>query len=256
MRDEWFKTIELPLSWEEFHRLPRNAAYKYEYFDQRAWLTPRPKCYDARLSLSPSEPVREVDAQWQVVIRPLQDEDWSRLSSSFSAAFDRVTPFSSMGGDERIAAARVCLDETRSGKEGPLIRNACFVAVDATDTSKTVGAILVTLAPDHDLNDWHSCRWNEPPPPDVIERRFGRPHLTWLFVTPLLSGYGIGTALLSNAVSELLKLGYGELASTFLCGNESSTHWHWRNGFELLEYPGSKRRIRREHSESRSLPPE
>ena len=256
MRDEWFRTIELPLTWEQFHQLPRNAAYKYEYFDQRAWLTPRPKFYHARMSLQSCEPVREVDAQWQIVIRPLRDEDWSGLPSSFAAAFDRVTPLSSMSDDERLAAARVCLEETRAGEEGPLMRSACFVAVDATDPAKTVGAILVTLAPERDLSDWYACRWNGEPPPDAIERRLGRPHLTWLFVAPLVSGYGIGTALLSNAVPELLKLGYGELVSTFLCGNESSTLWHWRNGFELLEYPGSKRRIRREISENRTKPSE
>jgi hypothetical protein len=32
------------------------------------------------------------------------------------------------------------------------------------------------------------------------------------------------------------------LASTFLLGNESSMLWHWRNGFQLLQYPGSRRR--------------
>jgi hypothetical protein len=40
---EHFGRVELPLSIDEFHRLPRNAAYKYEYFGGRAVLTPRPK---------------------------------------------------------------------------------------------------------------------------------------------------------------------------------------------------------------------
>ena len=48
MQDEWFRGLELPLTWEQFHELPRNAAYKYEYFEHRAWLSPRPKFYHAR----------------------------------------------------------------------------------------------------------------------------------------------------------------------------------------------------------------
>jgi hypothetical protein len=49
---------------------------------------------------------------------------------------------------------------------------------------------------------------------------------------------------LAAAVRELLALGYTQLASTFLAGNDSSTLWHWRNGFQLLAYPGSLRAMR------------
>jgi len=72
----------------------------------------------------------------------------------------------------------------------------------------------------------------------------GRPHLTWIFVSPWQAGYGVGMALLAAAVQGLIGLGYRELASTFLLGNESSTHWHWRAGFRLLAYPGSMRVMR------------
>jgi L-amino acid N-acyltransferase YncA len=54
----------------------------------------------------------------------------------------------------------------------------------------------------------------------------------------------MGTALLAAATRELLRLGYTELLSTFMLGNDSSMLWHWRNGFRLLAYPGSVRRIR------------
>ena len=43
MLDRWFSVIKLPLSWRQFHRLPQNPAYKYEYFHKAAWLSPRPK---------------------------------------------------------------------------------------------------------------------------------------------------------------------------------------------------------------------
>ena len=34
--EEHYRCIELPITIAEFHRLPRNAAYKYEYLDGRA----------------------------------------------------------------------------------------------------------------------------------------------------------------------------------------------------------------------------
>src|SRR5688572_13248154 len=42
MIDDWFRSVELPIAFSEFVRLPRHPAYKYEYFDGRALLTPRP----------------------------------------------------------------------------------------------------------------------------------------------------------------------------------------------------------------------
>ena len=51
MIDDWFSAIELPLTWQQFWQLPQNPAYKYEYFDGHAWLSPRPKSYHAVLDL-------------------------------------------------------------------------------------------------------------------------------------------------------------------------------------------------------------
>jgi ribosomal protein S18 acetylase RimI-like enzyme len=121
-----------------------------------------------------------------------------------------------------------------------------------TDDEQPVGAILVTLWPDRDLSDWHAGDWPEPPPPDCVQKRLGVPHLTWIFVDPLVQGYGVGTALLSAAVNSLLDMGYDRLSSTVLHGNDSSLRWHWRNGFELIENPGSLRRMQRRIREVRT----
>ena len=99
----------------------------------------------------------------------------------------------------------------------------------------------MTLLPDEDPADWDSFQWREPPPADCVERRLGRPHITWVFVSPWHAGRGTGTALLATAAAALRELGYRQLASTFLLGNDSSMLWHWRNGFQLLAYPGSFR---------------
>ena len=229
MMHEWFSAIELPINWQQFRQLPRNPAYKYEYFDGRAWLSPRPKSCHATVDLRAfARPIAEMATDDPLVIRPLQAADWPRLPKLFSAAFHRVQPFASLTDDDRLAAAEDCLARTQAAGEGPLVGEACLVAARAAD-DMLAGANLITL-----------------PPAEDIEQAPGLPHLTWIFVGPMCARQGIGMALLDMAVQALLRLGYTELASTFLVGNESSMLWHWRAGFKLLEQPWSMRAIRRE----------
>jgi hypothetical protein len=220
MIDRWFSALKLPLSRRQFHRLPRNPAYKYEYLDRAAWLSPRPRIYGARLILRP--PVGGIPSAIEVHrggarFRRLEDRDWPRLSRLFAGSFHRVQPFAGLSDRRRLEAARACLKGTREGLDGPIVRPACHLAVDAKD-GRPIG--------------------------DCIERRLGHAHLTWIFVAHRFAGYGVGSGLLAHASIGLLELGYTELISSFLLGNESSMLWHWRNGFELLPYAGSKRRFR------------
>ena len=89
---------------------------------------------------------------------------------------------------------------------------AADVAEDA-DNPRPVGGVLVTLLPDEDPTSWNAFHWKEPPPPDCLERGIGRPHLTWIFVSPLEAGRGVATALLNAAIRELLALGYRQLGA-------------------------------------------
>jgi len=227
MIDDWFSAIKLPLTWEQFWQLPQNPAYKYEYFDGHARLSPRPKSHHVVLDLRTfARPIAEMATDDKVAIRPLQDADWQQLPRLFAAAFHRVQPFASLTDDDRLAAAEDCLGHTREGGDGPVIDEACLVA--AREEMLT-GAILITL-----------------PPRNAVENAVGLPHVTWIFVVPSCTRQGVGTALLQAAVQPLVRLGYTRLASTFLVGNESSTLWHWQAGFKLLEQPWSMRTIWRE----------
>jgi hypothetical protein len=243
MIDRWFFPIKLPLTWEQFHQLPQNPAFKYEYFDGTAWLSPRPKFYHGLRTLVPTQAPRELDAEGPVALRPLGPDDWENLPGLFTGAFHRVQPFAGHDDEKRLEAARECLGWTLGGGEGPLIGPACFVATDGEEGC-LVGAIIVTLIPNVDLSRFFHLKWKTPPTEDAVEKRLGRAHLTWIFVSPWCAGHGIGSALLSNASQGLLDLGFTELLSTFLVGNTSSMLWHWRNGFQLLPYPGSPRVIR------------
>src|SRR5262245_38350519 len=120
MLDRWFSVIKLPITLRQFHRLPQNPAYKYEYLARAAYLSPRPKFYSARLRLRPPEAglAESVDARDEVRIRRLDRRDWPRLSRLFAAAFHRVPPFASLGDRRRLLAARDCLRFTRNGGDG------------------------------------------------------------------------------------------------------------------------------------------
>jgi len=241
MANEWMRLVELDISIETFRQLPRNSAYKYEYFGGKAWLNPRPKYYHALLDLEPLRQGVLEGIDREMVVRPMRADDWGRLGSVFAAAFHRQQPFSGLPDEQRLEAALASLERTKEGGDGPWIEEASFVATRG-EQDHPLGAALVTLLPLADLTDWDGCHWQEPPPPDCIARRLGRPHLTWIFVVPLFTGHGVGTALLAAVVSRLLAMGFSELASTFLLGNDSSMLWHWRNGFRLLAYPGSRRK--------------
>jgi hypothetical protein len=51
----------------------------------------------------------------------------------------------------------------------------------------------------------------------------------------------VGTALLTATGNALLDMGFNQLVTTFISGNDSSMLWHWRNGFRLLAHPNSRR---------------
>jgi GNAT superfamily N-acetyltransferase len=235
MCDEWMRGLQLALTAEQFQQLPRNSAFRYDYLNGTAYLAPRPRHYHAMLDLVPMVGC-EVEG---VTLRPVGPDDWAVLVDLFAGAFAQAQPFAALDAVTRRLASDGCLTRTRDGGDGPWIERASFVACDDHGTAH--GAILVTLLPERDPCEWGSYQWHEPPPPDCIERRLGRPHLTWVFVHPGCAGEGVGTLLLSAAVAELLALGYHQMVSTFMIGNDASALWHWRNGFRLLAYPGSRR---------------
>ena len=72
----------------------------------------------------------------------------------------------------------------------------------------------------------------------------GRPHLTWIAVSPVLQRRGVGTAMLRRALGRLRDAGEPVLFSTFHVGNGASALWHWDNGFALEPNPYSMRRRR------------
>jgi len=240
MLHDWYRAVQVSMSLDEFHRLPRNPAYKYDYIDGMAHLSPRLRTLNGLLDLKPLDAPSSLRAFDLVMFRPLQPADWTAFPELFAGAFARVQPFASLNELERRQAACECLEQTRTGGDGPPIARACFVA---ETNGQVLGGILITLIPNREPGEWWDGLCPEPPPLNAAAMGLARAHLTWVFVAPLYSNHGIGSALLAHAVNALMADGFTDLATTFLVGNEVSALWHWRNGFRLLPYPGSMRKI-------------
>src|SRR5438477_9961263 len=119
MIDEWMTALRLRLTLEEFRRLPRHPAYKYEYLSGEAYLTPYPKHYHAVLPL-PLPPVPEApEAPADLVIRGVEEADLPNLEQVFRAAFARTQPLAGLTPEARAEAARQALQRTVSGGGGP-----------------------------------------------------------------------------------------------------------------------------------------
>jgi GNAT superfamily N-acetyltransferase len=206
MIDEWFEVIELAIPFERFLTLPRNPAYKYEYYDGRAVLSPRPKVYQAVLDVRPGPVVEPLEACGPVRVRPLAEGDWEPLPGLFAHAFHQVPPFVALDDDRRLAAARQCLAKTRGGGDGPLVAAASFVAVDAG--GEPLGAALVTMEGRFLEEEIRALA-----PGGTL------PHLTWIFVAPRLARHGIGSALLERTLLAARNRGVKLLHMTCLANN-------------------------------------
>jgi len=232
---DWMISLHFPMNADDFDKLPRHPAYRYRHHEGHAWLTPSPRYLPASLDLLELE----LEGTAKVPLRPLLDEDWPVLKDVFAESFANQPPFAGLPANPLKNAASICLERTRENRDGPIVSPACFVAQDTDGT--ILGAVIVTLVPLNDPREWGAYIWEEPPPADAIDQREGRPHLTWIFVRPNRVGHGIGAALLEAASTSLRKMGFDELHSTILLGNDLSLTWHWRMGFRLLTHPSSRR---------------
>ena len=218
MIHDWFSAIELPLTKRQFRQLPQNPAYKYEYFDGRAWLSPRPKNYHAVLNLQefvrpgsqrgdrrrachPRRTRRRLAAVARIIFRCVPTR----------AALCKPDGRRSPGGGRRLLVLYARVRRRPAGRRslpGCVARGGRHVGWGEPHYASA--------------GRCHRAR-DRPAAPDMDLRRSAR-------CTP-----GRRMALLEMAVPALRRLGYTGLASTFLLGNESSMLWHWRAGFKLLE---------------------
>ena len=244
MLDDWFTTIKLPLSGRQFHQLPQNPAYKYEYLDKTAWLSPRPKFSSVRLSLG-HETRRHLGKS--TIKSRLAFAGWETRLAPTLAPFRRgVPPGPAVREPERSAPARggACLLEAdplrtrwthdrtclpRGLRHGARTSRGCDPRdVDPDDRPRRVLELSMEITTTAGLR---RAAARQAAPDLDLRRPMARPPRYWLR-TP------------GSRIRSLLELGYTELISSFILGNTSSMLWHWRSGFELLPYMGSLQAFR------------
>lgn len=255
MLNDWYREIDLNVSWETFHQLPRHPDYRYEYIQGRMRISARPLPVHCTLELesfASSLPRENSRRYWSV--RTLHPGDGPHLGVPFAAALGMSAPLRHLDRKDQLRAAEDLLEATRSGADGPFVAEASFVLTEqSADGSpsganvnppeRIVGGILVTLFPSGDFGNFDPDHWNDPVPDEPFRQRWGEPHLTWIFVSPSRCRRGAGTLLLSESVRQLHAAGYRSLTSTLLPGNVASLLWHWRTGFTLHSHPASPGRI-------------
>ena len=264
MEAEHWPVIRFPASWETYERIPNHPGWKWEYFGGEVVATPRPKSHYCVKSFGEGDPLdavppdlrdAETDGGDPVSVRRLADDDWDALPALLVRAFCRTAPFAQMPEGRASEVAAECMANVRAGKWGPLIGPASLVVEGVPSLRRfeddaapePLGVVLVTAyRPSGDDDPLFEWRPAQDPPADWLDASWGRPHLTWAFVDFWDARHGLGTRLLTDACRALRDLGYGELTSTFLMGNDRSAFWHWRNGFRLLTGPYSMRRARLE----------
>ena len=217
MLEDWFQTLEFPMSLAKWRCLPRNAAYKYEYIEGQAQITPEPPGVDVVLELKSFAPTPPDDGEkWTV--RPLTAGDWELLPDVMAAAFARVAPFATFSDHELGPVAADCIAATRAGKDGSLLPEACMALLNdsaAATGEPLVGAAIVTVRPGETIDG-----------PLV-------PLLTWIFVNPWVKRRGGGVALLWATVAALRSLSHSHLESVVCPGNHATIMWHWKMGFAM-----------------------
>ncbi len=239
----FFRRHDVPMTWRKWERLPRFPSYKNEYWDGEAHYSPKIQTVDMYLDLARWKPLSyPSDLYWtyrreRIDIRQLREQDWGHMPEAFYLAFGEQPPLMFWHEYAAKRAAHAIVDWTRRGRDGPLVRDACFSAwgsddktVPGSELNLLCGAAIVVMV------DAGLCRGvpdgagvPHPEKPDELIL----PHLNWIFVNAWLQHMGIGSRLLGEVVHALRERGFRWLCSTVLTGNSNALLWHWRNGFVL-----------------------
>ena len=192
------KSQRLPISVDEFRRLPYRLGWKHEYYGDHAHITPQHSAI-----VVATLPVQKRPAHFPCPLRPTGPEDVPALFPTYLAAFQDTIDYCDWALDRIERAARQNLTSFFAGQRGRALP-ASRVAVH---DEEIVGAALLVEKPD------------------------ARALLDLLFVAPAWQRRGLATALVAAALNALEGTGFTKLSSRYMLGNEQSRRWHQRFGF-------------------------
>lgn len=198
--------MKLPMSMDDFHRVPRHPDWKWEYWDGAAQLSYRPRTIE--LTLDTAAAVRVTRQHDVRLVDTTRDQE--RLRTFLADVWRTEDPCRTFDEQTTDEWLRYGLDTSFTRLDEP-----AGILVEAG--AELVGAVVT----------------ERPYPRDEIQVLC----LGWLTVR---SGYrcdGVATAMLAAVVEVLRTAGVQQLRSGVSVGNRPSLYWHWRNGFQAVSDP-------------------
>lgn len=193
----------VPMTFDEFKRLPRRVGWKHEYVGGNAYFQPRHSIAIVRAETVP----RPVSVPEGFTIRPATPADGPCLIPAFFDAFLHSVDYWGWKRPKVRGSARDSVLTCFAGKRGDF-HPASSLAVAPTGRS-IAGAALVVLDAE-------------------------APNLDLLFVRPRWQRLGLATALVQTAMNDLHSRGETDLNSGYVVANRESAAWHQEFGFVEL----------------------
>ena len=193
----------VPMTFDEFKRLPRRVGWKHEYIGGNAYFQPRHSIAIVRTETVP----RPVSIPDGFTIRPATPDDAARLIPAFFDAFRHSVDYWGYNRLKIRDSARDSIQTCFAGRRGDF-HPASYLAVAPTGRSVAGAALIV--------------------------RGGEAPNLDLLFVRPRWQRLGLATALVQTAVNDLHGRGETPLDSGHVVANRESAAWHSRFGFTEL----------------------
>ncbi|MBA2345613.1 MAG: GNAT family N-acetyltransferase [Rubrobacter sp.] len=198
------RSLHVPMTREEWERMPWRFGWKHEYWDGHAHLTPRQDHVHVRVGLR-SVPQVTTTVPARLSVRPVSPADARGLVDAFIEAFEDGVEFCDWPAEKIHEHARRNIADYFAGRRGTPLLTVSRLALD--EERRVVGAAL------------------------LIGRDAGAT-LDLLMVHPGFLRRGIARSLVGAAVEELRARGATILRSAHCVSNEGSAWWHRAFGFE------------------------
>lgn len=210
------RSLHLPITWEEFERMPWRFGWKHEYWDSHAHLTPRQSHVHVRMSVEP----REVVIPPNVALRSVCLSDTEALIDLFIETFEDGVEFCDWETEKIHAHARRNITDFFNGKRGtPHAVSRLAIRAEgkankdnvSDETSNQTKSRILAAA--------------------LFTEKSDAVVLDLLMVRPIYRRRGLATALVATALNDLHRQGVDMLRSAHVISNEESTAWHRAFGF-------------------------
>jgi GNAT superfamily N-acetyltransferase len=198
------KSHSIPMSLEEYERIPHRPGWKHEYWNGRLRLSPnhRVSVYSRTTTDALTTNGTNLETRFLFDLEP------KAFTSAFTVSFAGTIDFVDQSSVKVRAFAKKFWDQLGAGTRGTV--HPASLAFVSSGRKPRVLSLLVFVTRD---------------PGEVL--------LDCVLTRPEWQGDGLATQLLALAVPKLLETGTQTIWSGVFDGNLESRAWHERNGFTL-----------------------